>query len=78
MRSPDPARVPHVAVPRAPSPATPSIDIAQGGPAADIPMVDAVVVGGGINGAGIARDLAGRGAKVLLCEKDDLAQHTSS
>ena len=39
---------------------------------------DAVVVGGGINGCGIARDLAGRGLKVLLCEKDDLAQHTSS
>ncbi|WP_409970236.1 glycerol-3-phosphate dehydrogenase [Piscinibacter sp.] len=31
-----------------------------------------------MNGAGIARDLAGRGASVLLCEKDDLAQHTSS
>ena len=39
---------------------------------------DALVVGGGINGAGIARDLAGRGLKVLLCEKDDLASHTSS
>jgi glycerol-3-phosphate dehydrogenase len=39
---------------------------------------DVVVVGGGINGAGIARDLAGRGAGVLLCEKDDLASHTSS
>ena len=37
-----------------------------------------VVVGGGINGCGIARDLAGRGAKVVLCEKDDLASHTSS
>jgi glycerol-3-phosphate dehydrogenase len=37
-----------------------------------------LVVGGGINGAGIARDLAGRGASVLLCEQDDLAQHTSS
>jgi glycerol-3-phosphate dehydrogenase len=37
-----------------------------------------LVVGGGINGAGIARDLAGRGASVVLCEKDDLAQHTSS
>ena len=35
-------------------------------------------MGGGINGAGIARDLAGRGHSVLLCEKDDLAQHTSS
>lgn len=39
---------------------------------------DLVVIGGGINGAGIARDAAGRGLKVLLCEKDDLAQHTSS
>ena len=40
--------------------------------------VDVVVVGGGINGAGIARDLSGRGLKVLLTEKDDLAAHTSS
>jgi glycerol-3-phosphate dehydrogenase len=40
--------------------------------------VDVLVVGGGINGAGIARDLAGRGQHVLLCEADDLAQHTSS
>ena len=39
---------------------------------------DAIVVGGGVNGAGIARDLAGRRARVLLCEKDDLASHTSS
>ena len=39
---------------------------------------DVCIVGGGINGAGIARDLAGRGHRVLLCEKDDLAQHTSS
>jgi glycerol-3-phosphate dehydrogenase len=39
---------------------------------------DVLVVGGGINGAGIARDLAGRGARVVLCEKDDLASHTSS
>jgi len=39
--------------------------------------VDVLVVGGGVNGAGIARDLAGRGARVLLCEKDDLAGHTS-
>jgi len=37
-----------------------------------------LVVGGGINGAGIARDLAGRGLRVVLCEKDDLASHTSS
>ncbi len=40
--------------------------------------VDLIVVGGGINGAGIARDAAGRGISVLLCEQDDLAQHTSS
>lgn len=39
---------------------------------------DLLVVGGGINGAGIARDAAGRGLRVLLCEKDDLAGHTSS
>ena len=39
---------------------------------------DLVVVGGGVNGAGIARDAAGRGLTVLLCEKDDLAQGTSS
>ncbi len=41
-------------------------------------MYDILVIGGGINGAGIARDAAGRGLKVLLCEKDDLASHTSS
>ncbi len=39
---------------------------------------DVAVVGGGVNGAGIARDLSGRGAKVLLVEQDDLASHTSS
>ena len=39
---------------------------------------DLLVIGGGINGAGIARDAAGRGQKVLLVEKDDLAEHTSS
>ncbi|WOS66590.1 glycerol-3-phosphate dehydrogenase [Sinorhizobium fredii] len=39
---------------------------------------DLLVIGGGINGAGIARDAAGRGLSVLLCEKDDLAQGTSS
>jgi glycerol-3-phosphate dehydrogenase len=41
-------------------------------------QVDLLVVGGGINGAGIARDAAGRGLSVLLVEKDDLAAHTSS
>jgi glycerol-3-phosphate dehydrogenase len=39
---------------------------------------DVLVVGGGINGAGIARDLAGRGWRVLLAEADDLGAHTSS
>lgn len=46
---------------------------------ADAPLnCDVLVVGGGINGAGIARDLAGRGLSVVLAEKDDLAAHTSS
>jgi glycerol-3-phosphate dehydrogenase len=40
--------------------------------------VDLLVVGGGINGVGIARDAAGRGLKVVLCEQDDLANYTSS
>lgn len=39
---------------------------------------DLLVVGGGINGTGIARDAVGRGLKVLLVEQDDLAAHTSS
>lgn len=39
---------------------------------------DLAVIGGGINGCGIARDAAGRGAKVLLLERGDLAQGTSS
>ena len=41
-------------------------------------LVDIFVIGGGINGAGIARDAAGRGLSVVLCEKDDLAEGTSS
>ena len=46
---------------------------------ADLPQrVDLLVIGGGINGCGVARDAAGRGLSVLLCEKDDLAEHTSS
>ena len=39
---------------------------------------DLVVIGGGINGCGIARDAAGRGYSVLLCEQHDLGAHTSS
>lgn len=41
-------------------------------------MLDLLIVGGGINGAGIARDAAGRGLRVMLVEQDDLASHTSS
>jgi glycerol-3-phosphate dehydrogenase len=40
--------------------------------------VDLLVIGGGINGAGIARDAAGRGLTVLLAEQNDLASATSS
>ena len=58
----------------APHPSDPA-----GHPSHPVPTsVDVLVVGGGINGAGIARDLAGRGLRVLLCEQDDLARHTSS
>jgi glycerol-3-phosphate dehydrogenase len=39
---------------------------------------DLLVIGGGINGAGVARDAAGRGLSVLLAEKSDLAGATSS
>jgi len=39
---------------------------------------DLLIIGGGVNGAWIARDAAGRGLSVLLCEKGDLAGATSS
>ena len=39
---------------------------------------DLAIIGGGINGVGIARDAAGRGLKVLLVEQSDLASGTSS
>jgi D-erythritol 1-phosphate dehydrogenase len=42
-----------------------------------VQTIDLLVVGGGINGAGIARDAVGRGLSVLLVERDDLAAHTS-
>ncbi len=44
----------------------------------DPPVYDLLIVGGGINGTAIARDAAGRGLSVLLCEGDDIASHTSS
>ena len=50
---------------------------APGAPSASN-VCDVFVVGGGINGAGIARDLAGRGWKVVLAEASDFAAHTSS
>lgn len=39
---------------------------------------DIFIIGGGVNGCGIARDAAGRGLKVTLCEQGDLGQGTSS
>jgi glycerol-3-phosphate dehydrogenase len=48
-------------------------DVAQGSPAYDL-----AIIGGGVNGCGIARDAAGRGASVILFEQDDLASGTSS
>ena len=44
----------------------------------DTEHYDLLIIGGGINGAGIARDAAGRGLKVLLVEQGDLASATSS
>ena len=44
----------------------------------DSAVYDLAIIGGGINGCGIARDAAGRGLSVYLCEKNDLASGTSS
>ncbi|WP_407159150.1 glycerol-3-phosphate dehydrogenase [Bradyrhizobium sp. STM 3557] len=41
-------------------------------------IYDLAIVGGGVNGCGIARDAAGRGNSVFLCEMNDLASGTSS
>ncbi|WP_374526705.1 glycerol-3-phosphate dehydrogenase [Novosphingobium sp.] len=46
--------------------------------ASNDPVFDVAVIGGGVNGCGIARDATGRGAKVLLLEARDLASGTSS
>jgi glycerol-3-phosphate dehydrogenase len=43
-----------------------------------MPVFDIAIIGGGINGTGLARDAAGRGLKVLLVEMNDLASGTSS
>ena len=45
---------------------------------ADTSTFDLAIIGGGINGAGIARDAAGRGWSVLLAEQGDLGSATSS
>jgi glycerol-3-phosphate dehydrogenase len=67
------------------APAIPSLDYGQEGqpvsnsaaPSFDRPF-DLAVIGGGVNGCGMARDAAGRGARVLLLEAGDLASGTSS
>ena len=41
-------------------------------------VVDLAIIGGGVNGCGIARDAVGRGLSVYLCEMNDLAEGTSS
>src|ERR1700709_2327245 len=41
-------------------------------------VFDLAIIGGGVNGCGIARDAAGRGNSVFLCEMNDLASGTSS
>ena len=41
-------------------------------------VFDLAIIGGGINGCGIARDASGRGLKVFVCEQNDLASGTSS
>lgn len=50
----------------------------QTSPQSNDKVYDLAVIGGGINGVGIAADASGRGLSVFLCEKDDLASHTSS
>ena len=45
---------------------------------AGLQTFDLAIIGGGINGCGIARDAAGRGLSVCLCEQGDLASGTSS
>lgn len=54
------------------------LKVKDAGTDGDLGEVDVCVIGGGVNGAGIARDAAGRGLSVLLCEKGDLAEGTSS
>jgi glycerol-3-phosphate dehydrogenase len=62
VKPPHPAKDPPVTDPHAPS---------------DVPL-DLLIIGGGVNGCGVARDAAGRGLSVMLCEMGDLASATSS
>ncbi len=60
-------------------PITISVSQSQRAPeTTDHPGFDLLIVGGGVNGVGIARDAAGRGLSVGLCEQADLANYTSS
>jgi glycerol-3-phosphate dehydrogenase len=59
------------------APADAAVEGPFAAPAAAAPF-DIAVIGGGINGCGVARDAAGRGWSVFLCEKNDLASATSS
>jgi glycerol-3-phosphate dehydrogenase len=45
---------------------------------ADSGIIDLLIIGGGINGTGIARDAVGRGLKAMVVERSDLASGTSS
>ena len=53
-------------------------ETSKSSPTDDTPITDLFVIGGGINGTGIARDAAGRGLSVTLAEMGDLASATSS
>ncbi|MCC5971733.1 MAG: glycerol-3-phosphate dehydrogenase [Pararhodobacter sp.] len=63
-------------MPNAPAPAPIAAPTTSPDPAAE--PVDLLIIGGGINGCGIARDAVGRGYSVVLAEKGDLAGATSS
>src|SRR3954464_16042396 len=49
----------------------------MGGFMSDAPLFDLIVIGGGVNGTGIARDAAMRGLKTLMLEKRDVASGAS-
>jgi glycerol-3-phosphate dehydrogenase len=59
-------------------PGVPAAGVQVQGNGASGHMYDLAIIGGGVNGCGIARDATGRGLSVLLAEKNDLASGTSS